>query len=455
MLRIKLSTLAVAAVLGLALAPSTPASAKKMASPPSVFPFQVHQRQLKNGLVAIVVPIPGSGLASVRTAVRTGSRDEYEPGRSGFAHFFEHMMFRGTKKYPAEERGRVVTDMGASDNAYTSSDMTVYEFDIAAEDLEKVMDLESDRFMNLAYTDEQFQTEAGAVYGEYRKNRASPFFQLFEKLSETAFTKHTYGHTTMGYERDIAAMPKMIEYSKTFFNRYYRPENAVLLIVGDVDPTATLAMVEKYWAPWKRGYVAPKVPKEPAQTAERKVEIAYEGKTLPMLALSYKAGGYAPRDVAWVSQLVLAELLAGETSELYKLLVLDKQLVQRLFPGPATDRDPSLFVIGAVINDPAKVDEVKAAIEAAVEKLKTQPVAAEKVQQIAANLRNSFLLRLDTPSAVAGELAQTAAITGGITAIEELYSTLNKVTPATLQAAAKQLFDNRRRTVATLREKKV
>jgi zinc protease len=454
MSRINLSALAIAAVLGLVLSPSTPASAKKMASPPSVFPFKIHQRQLKNGLTAIVIPIAGSGLTAVRTAVRTGSRDEYEPGRSGFAHFFEHMMFRGTKKYPAEARERVVTAMGASSNAYTSNDMTVYEFDIASEDLEKVMDLESDRFMNLAYSDEQFQTEAGAVYGEYRKNRASPFFQLFEKISETAFIKHTYGHTTMGYERDIAAMPKMIAYSKTFFSRYYRPENAVLLIVGDVEPDATLAMVEKYWSGWKRGYVAPKVPREPVQTAERKVDIAYEGRTLPLLALSYKTGALAPRDVEWVSQMVLAELAFGETSELYKQLVLEKQLVQRLQSQPSTDRDPSLFSVMAVLNDVGKLAEVQTAIEAAIEQARTKPYDAERVAKVASNLRNGFLLRLETPTAVAGELAQIAAITGGITAIDDMYTTLSRVTPETVQAAAVKLFDSRRRTVATLREKK-
>jgi zinc protease len=454
MSRINLSALAVAAVLGLVLSPSAPASAKKMVSPASVFPFKIHQRQLKNGLTAIVIPIAGSGLAAVRTAVRTGSRDEYEPGRSGFAHFFEHMMFRGTKRYPADQRERVVTSMGAAANAYTSSDMTVYEFDVAAEDLEKVMDLESDRFMNLAYSDEQFQTEAGAVYGEYRKNRASPFFQLFEKISETAYTKHTYGHTTMGYEKDIAAMPKMIAYSKTFFSRYYRPENSVLLIVGDVEPESTLAMVEKYWSGWKRGYVAPKVPKEPVQTAERKVDIAYEGRALPMLALSYKAGAFAPRDMEWVSQLVLAELAFGETSELYKQLVLEKQLVQRLQSQPATDRDPSLFSVLAVLNDANKLAEVQAAIQQAIEQAKTKPYDAERVAKVASNLRNGFLLRLETPTAVAGELAQIAAITGGITAIDEMYTTLSLVTPETVQAAAQNLFDSRRRTVATLREKK-
>lgn len=454
MSRINTFALAAFAVLGLVLSPSAPASAKKMASPPSVFPFKIHQRQLKNGLTAIVIPIAGSGLTSVRTAIRTGSRDEYEPGRSGFAHFFEHMMFRGTKKYPAEERERVVTSMGASANAYTSNDMTVYEFDIASEDLEKVMDLESDRFMNLAYSDQQFQTEAGAVYGEYRKNRASPFFQLYEKLSETAFGKHTYGHTTMGYERDIAAMPKMMAYSKTFFSRYYRPENAVLLIVGDVDPDATLAMVERYWAGWKRGYQAPKIPKEPEQTAERKADIVYEGRALPMLALSYKTGAFAPKDVDWVSQLVLAELAFGETSDLYKQLVLEKQLVQQLRPQPSTDRDPSLFSVLAVLNDVNKLPEVQQALEAAIEEAKSKPYDAERVAKVASNLRNGFLLRLDTPSAVAGELAQIAAITGGITAIDDMYTTLARVTPETVQAAAKKLFDSRRRTVATLREKK-
>lgn len=449
-------TILIAAGLAVALAvlSGTPAHARRVAPPPSFFPFEIHQRQLANGLRVIVVPVPGSGLASVRTIIRTGSRDEYEPGRSGFAHFFEHMMFRGTKKYSADERERVVTSMGASANAYTSSDMTVYEFDIAAEDLERVMDLESDRFMNLAYSSEQFQTEAGAVYGEYRKNRASPFFQLFEKLSEVAFTKHTYGHTTMGYERDIANMPKMEDYSWAFFKRYYRPENALLLITGDVAPDSALALAERYWSAWKRGYVAPKVPTEPVQTAERTAEVAYEGRTLPMLALAYKAGAFAPRSLEFVSQLVLGEVVFGSTSEIYKSLVLDKQLVQRVAANPATDRDPSLFSVFAVVNDPSKLAEVRAALEAAIEKSKTTLVEDKRVADAVANLRSEFLLKLTTPSAVADELAPLLAIAGSVQGIEDLYTTIGKVTPQSVRAAAQKLFDSRRRTVATLREKK-
>src|SRR5690606_31287066 len=106
---------------------------------------------------------------------------------------------------------------------------------VTAEDLEQVVKLESDRFRNLDYSRQDFETEAGAVYGEYRKSKTEPMFVLYEKMIGTAFTEHPYGHTTLGYEADIAAMPQMYEYSREFFARYYRPDNTVLFVAGDVD----------------------------------------------------------------------------------------------------------------------------------------------------------------------------------------------------------------------------
>ncbi|HKE16073.1 MAG TPA: pitrilysin family protein [Kofleriaceae bacterium] len=418
-----------------------------------VFPFPVHQKKLENGLTVIVVPMPGSGLASVRTVMRTGSRDEYEPGRSGFAHFFEHMMFRGTRRMSEAERERVVTQMGASANAGTDNDLTVYQFDVAAEDLEKVMDLESDRFMNLFYGKEAFQTESGAVYGEYRKNRASPEFQLFEAMSAKAFTRHTYGHTTIGYEKDIAAMPSMYDYSKKFFARYYRPENAVLLIVGDVQPDATLALAEKYWSAWKKGYVPPRIPREPEQKAERKVDVAYSGKTLPIIALAYKCGAYAPDDVEYASSLVLAEIAFGETSPLYKKLVLDDRSAQVLQVRPGQSRDPGLFIIYAKASDPSKLDAVRAALDEAIAGARKDPPDAKRVAAAVSHLRYQDLLALDTPEQVAGQLADLAALTGGVDAMDRLHTTLGKVTPETVRAAADKLLDSRRRTVGILTEK--
>jgi zinc protease len=442
-----------AVVAGLAVGGPGAAHAGGAPAAERVFPLPVHQQTLKNGLTVIVVPMPGSGLASVRTVVRTGSRDEYEPGHSGFAHFFEHMMFRGTKRMSQRERDRIIIGIGASTNAYTTNDRTVYQFDIAAADLETVMDLEADRFMNLHYTKEQFQTEAGAVYGEYRKNRASPGFQLHEALRATAFTRHTYGHTTMGFEKDIARMPRMLDYSRKFFSRYYRPDNTVLIVTGDVDVAATMALVDRYWARWKKGYVPPKVAREPEQKAERRVEVAYEGKTLPIVTFAYKGGAFAPDDLGWVSSLVLAEVAFGPTSPIYKRLVLEERLAQSLFVQPSESRDPGLFTIGAVVADPGQVDAVRAALEEAIAAARREPVPAQRIADTVSHLRYRFLLHLDTPDRVAEQLAEVAALTGGVAALDQLYTTLAQVTPETVRAAAERLLDARRRTVAILREK--
>ncbi|MFA6571295.1 MAG: pitrilysin family protein, partial [Bacteroidota bacterium] len=189
----------------------------------NVFPYEFKFETLDNGLKVYLIKVPSDGIVAYYTIVRTGSRDEYELGHSGFAHFFEHMMFRGTKKYPGSVYDSIVTTMGADANAYTTDDYTCYHLNFTKPDLEKVMELESDRFQNLFYEEAAFQTESGAVYGEYRKSKTNPFFLLEEKIAETAFDVHTYKHTTMGFEKDIAAMPTMYEYSRNFLKRYYRP----------------------------------------------------------------------------------------------------------------------------------------------------------------------------------------------------------------------------------------
>jgi zinc protease len=173
-----------------------------------IFPYPYQKETLPNGLTVFMIPVPSPGLIAYYSIVRTGSRDEVEPGRSGFAHFFEHMMFRGTKKYPGPVYDRIVTGLGADANAFTTDDFTAYHLQFAKEDLEKVIDIESDRFQNLDYEPSAFQTEAGAVYGEYRKSASDPFFMLDEKLRNLAYDAHTYKHTTMGFEADIKAMPQ-------------------------------------------------------------------------------------------------------------------------------------------------------------------------------------------------------------------------------------------------------
>lgn len=416
-----------------------------------IFPYQTHVETLDNGLNVVLVPMSSNGLVAYWTIVRTGARDEFEPGRTGFAHFFEHMMFRGTEKYPSTAYDDMVTKIGADANAFTSDDLTAYYLNIAAEDLETVMDIESDRFLNLSYPEELFQTEAGAVYGEYRKNKTNPFFVLFEETLKTAFTTHTYGHTAMGYEADIQEMPNLFDYSKTFFSRYYRPENAVLVIVGDIEVEPTRELVRKYYDAWEAGYVEPQIPVEPPQTEERRIDITYPGRTLPLLMVAYKADAFDAQDVTQAGARLLCDLGFGETSDIYKKLVLDDQLVEFITADYDPNRDPGLLTVLARIKDPNRVDDVIAEIDRVVETLKQEPPAAKRLADLKSRLKYGFLMNLDTPANVMSNLVRLIAVTGDIGSVDDLYRTIDKVTPEDVQQAAQKYLVPQQRTVAVLR----
>jgi zinc protease len=418
---------------------------------PRIFPYETQIETLDNGLKVILVPMSSDGLIAFWSVVRTGSRDEYEKGHSGFAHFFEHMMFRGTEAYPAEVYNEMITKMGADVNAFTTDDLTAYHLGVTAEDLETVIKMESDRFRNLAYSEQVFQTEAGAVYGEYRKNRMNPFFALNEAVQETAFDRHTYGHTTMGFVQDIMAMPGMYEYSKSFFSRYYRPENVVLLITGDIDVQQTMGWVRESYSGWETGYVRPRIEPEPEQTGERQVDVAYEGQSLPILWVAYKIDRFDPEDPIYLAAGLLADLAFGETSEIHKKLVLDEQVVEFIAAGSGTNRDPGLLDIYTRVKDPAKIDYVLGEIDKVVEAFRENPPEAARLADMKSNLKYGFLMSLDTPDRVASRLARLIAITGGVEAVDRMYATIDGITPADLQAAANKYLLENRRTIALLR----
>lgn len=418
-----------------------------------VFPYDYSESKLDNGLTVVVVPMESPGLVAYYSIVRTGSRDEFEPGHSGFAHFFEHMMFRGTKKYPGDVYDKLVTEMGANANAFTSSDVTCYYLQISSEDLEKTMELESDRFQNLWYEEEAFKTEAGAVYGEYRKSISSAGFVLYETMMNTAFDKHTYKHTTIGFEADIKAMPTMYQYSLDFFKRHYRPENVVLLIVGDVKTEPTLEMVKKYYSGWAPGYQAPPIPVEPEQTAARNVKASFDGKTLPMIGIGYKAPAYKPTDMLPAASLLLGDLAFGETSDLYKKLVLDEQRVQYVSGGSGLSRDPDLFTINTMVKDPADVAAVEEEIYKAIEQFRTTKVDEQRLADVKSNTKYSYLMGLETPAGVARSLISQLAITGAMSSVDTFYETLNKVTADDIMNAAKQVLVPEKRTVVLVEGK--
>src|SRR6476620_8633193 len=227
-------------------------SAKNTTTSGDILPFKATEKVFPNGLKVIVVPTGFPNIVSLQIPVQTGSRNEVEPGKSGFAHFFEHIMTRGTKNMTQEQMNDLITKAGARENASTSDDVTKYYITFAKEDLESMIKLEADRFQNLQYSEEDFKTESRASLGEYNKNSANPGTKLYEAVRDTAFTTHTYKHTTMGFIRDIENMPNQFEYSKIFYDRFYRPERTTIIVAGDVTPNEVMPLVEKYWGNWKR-----------------------------------------------------------------------------------------------------------------------------------------------------------------------------------------------------------
>lgn len=405
-----------------------------------ILPFDASERTLPNGLRVIVVPTGFPNLVSLQIPVKTGSRNEVEPGKSGFAHFFEHMMFRGTKAYPPDAYQAILTRAGARQNAYTSDDFTNYHVSFAREDLETILKLEADRFQNLDYPVEAFKTESRAVLGEYNKNSANPIQKLIEVQRENAFKVHTYRHTTMGFLRDIEDMPNQFEYSRAFFERWYRPEYTTLIVAGDVTADEVLPLVEKYWASWKRGSYTVEVPVEPAPAGPLVAHVPWTAPTLPWVSLAFRTPAFSESDRSWAALDVLSDLTFGPTSALYKSLVEDEQKVDQLgafFPPSA---DPYLLTVYARVKRPEDAAYVRDRILAAFAGTRVEPPAAQRVRDAKDNARYSLLRSLDNTESIAATLARFVRYRRSFDTINEFYRSYDAVTPDEILAAARSTF---------------
>jgi zinc protease len=432
-------------ILGLA----TIAANAKSAEGKKILPYPIYQKKLANGLNVVTVPYDSPGLAAFYIVMRVGSRDEIEEGKTGFAHFFEHMMFRGTEKYSSDKYSEILKSTGASANANTSLDRTVYHMTGSADKLPLMFELEADRFQNLKYSIGDFKTEAGAVKGEYTKNSASPYQQLNEKLVETAFKKHTYGHTTMGYFKDVVDMPNQYDYSIEFFKRFYRPEYATIIVVGDVKRENVEMLAEKHFGMWQKGNYVSKVEAEPAQTETRYVHVQKTGFP-PFLDLEYKGPAFNDQQMDMPALDVLSSILFSEKSALYKKLVLDEQKCRFIGGGAQDSRDPNLISISASVVKAEDMQYVKDEIVKALENAKTTSVDAKTLNDTKAHLKNSYAMRIDNPTAIAESLSAYTWLTGDPESLNRLYAQYEKVTAQDLMNVAKKYFAATALTVGTI-----
>jgi zinc protease len=434
----------------LALSAPALAAAPQSSSAHDVLPFKATEKTLANGLKVIVVPTGFPNLVSVQIPVQTGSRNEVEPGKSGFAHFFEHMMFRGTKAYPPEKYQDTITKAGARQNAYTSDDLTNYYTTFAREDLETVLKVEADRFQNLSYPVEAFKTESRAVLGEYNKNSANPMQKLFETQREAAFTSHTYKHTTMGFLKDIEDMPNQYEYSRVFFDRWYRPERTTVIIAGDVEPKKAIALVEKYWSRWQRGSYKSVVPAEPAPRGAQYRHVPWPTPTLPLVTVAFRGPAFSDTQKDQAALAMLLSLSFGRTSALYKRLVQDEQKVDQLFDYAPGRVDPGLATIGARVKRPADAPYVRDEILKTVASLRDTPVSSQALADAKSAQKFGLIRSLDNTEQIASTLASYAHYDRSYGTLNRYYRLVDSLTPADLQAAARKYLVDDSMLITTL-----
>jgi zinc protease len=435
--------------VSLSLAPMSSAQTKPPASR-DVLPFAATEKTLANGLKVIVVPTGFPNIVSIQIPVQTGSRNEVEPGKSGFAHFFEHMMFRGTKEYPPEKYQGIMTRAGARTNAYTTDDYTNYHATFAKEDLETILKIEADRFKNLSYPEEAFKTEARAVLGEYNKNSANPVNKLLEVQREHAFTAHPYKHTTMGFIKDIEDMPNQFQYAQEFFRRWYRPEYTTVIVAGDVAPNEVVPLVEKYWGDWQRGSYKVDIPAEPLAHGPVYAHVPWTTPTLPWVTAAFHAPAFSETDKEYAALDLLMDLTFGPTSDLYKRLVEDEQKVDQLFPYYPGGADPHLATAAARVKDMKDVQDVRNQILKAFAEAREKKVPAPRLADAKSNARYGFVRTLDNTESIAAALARYVRYRRAYGTLNELFRVYDTVTPEDIQAVARRYFTDAGLVVTTL-----
>ena len=421
-----------------------------------IFPYDVTVRDLANGLRVVVVPTPFPDVVSLQIVMGTGSRDEVEPGKSGFAHFFEHMMFRGSETISAAEYQDLLKRAGGDQNAYTSDDRTVYHTTFLKDDLDTILRIEADRFQNLSYSEPDFRTEALAVLGEYNKNASNPVRQIFEAQREVAFQDHTYRHTTMGFLADIEAMPEGYDYAQSFFDRFYRPENAVVLLAGDLDPEQAIADVERHFGSWARGYRPPEIPTEAPLDGPVTNHVDWDAPTPPWMTVAFRGpAAYGPSvDPAHPADMqaldVLSALAFGPSSELYQRLVVEEQLADQLWASFPDSRDPGLLTIAARVPEAENLAAVRDAIQQTLAAWRVRPVDAAELDALKSRFRYGFAGGLDNTEAIADALVPALSVTRDPATLETVYARYAAITPDDVLGAANRTFRDANMVVVTL-----
>jgi zinc protease len=407
--------------------------------------FQQHT--FPNGLRLLMLEDHSAPVTNLQVWYHVGSKDE-KPGRTGFAHLFEHLMFKGSAHVGPDEHSRIVEAAGGFDNAYTNDDVTVYWETFPANYLERVIWLEADRMGSLNVDEANFKSEREVVKEERRvsvENR--PYGRLFEDLAEVAFTVHPYKHTTIGSMADLNRAT--LEDVREFHRTYYRPDNATIVIVGDFRAPQATSWTERYFSgiPKPSSPVPRVTTKEPPQKAERRLTKWYDSQSpLPAVVEAY----HMPAEYTADSYpLILASniLSGGESSRLYRKLVYEQQIaVETAGIGNFTE-DPNLFIVYAIMNPGKSASEGVKALEAILDGMRRKPVEPKELEKAKNQQLSAYILGRQTDQQKADALGRASVVGHNPDLVNTSLNRFLSVSAADIERAARQYLDDSQRTL--------
>lgn len=406
------------------------------AVPPPKLEYQ--RFQLPNGLTVILHQDRSTPIAHVQLWYHVGSRDE-KAGRTGFAHLFEHMMFKGSKNVEPEQHTSIVSSVGGQANAYTTEDATVYWQTVPSQYLPLVLWMEADRMATLRVDEATFMNEREVVKEERRMRiENQPYGRMNEIIYQHAFTVHPYKHPVIGSMVDLEAAT--IDDVRAFYRTYYVPANATMVIAGDFEPQQAIDLVNRYFGrvPKAENPVPRDISKEPPQTKERRVTVE-EAWPLPAVVVAYHIT-YDGNPDSYPLHIVGKVLSDGQSSRIYRKLVYETGLALTAFGGANLIEDPNLFYAIAIVNPGQTPAAVEKALVGEIERLQTEGISDRELQRAKNQFARDYILQRQSVQDKATVLAHGEVIHSDITTADGEFTIFQNITRDDVQRVAKTYF---------------
>ncbi|MGE4418604.1 MAG: M16 family metallopeptidase [Sulfurimonas sp.] len=406
-------------------------------------------KTLKNGLQIVVIPLKNNtNVISTDIFYKVGSRNEVM-GKTGIAHMLEHMNFKSTKNLSAGEFDKEVKSIGGINNASTSFDYTHYYIKSSTQNLDKSLELYAELMQNLNLKDKEFQPERDVVAEERRwRTENSPLGYLYFALFNNAYVYHPYHWTPIGFMNDIQTWT--IQDIKDFHKTYYQPNNAILMVTGDVDPKEVFKKAKKRFGHVKNGTKIPEFKfVEPEQDGPKRVTIKRESE-VEMIALTFHIPDFKHEDQVTLS--AISEILySGKSSRLYKELMDKKHLVNSVYAYNMENIDPGLFIFLATCNPGVKAEDVERELIKQIELIKNKPVTQKELEKVKINSKADFIYSLESSTSVAN-LFGSYLVRGDLTPLLTYEENIEKITQEKVQEVANKYFNFDKSTTLILKK---